>query len=69
MVREKVVITADFDGFSWAGGEKEVSYVLRTGSLWKGPVSIAEIVIDGIDTRFVKSISPEGYTMDDDSIR
>jgi hypothetical protein len=55
--------TYTFGGLHIAGGEEVLTYVLKTGALWKDKIQSADIIFDlgQRDPGFASSIKPSGY--------
>jgi hypothetical protein len=53
---------------SYSTGEGCVTYILKTGALWKDAIDQAIITVSNIDKDFITGIEPEGYILKDDKI-
>jgi hypothetical protein len=58
--------TYTFGGLHIAGGDEVLTYVLKTGALWKDKIQEADIIFDlGLhDPGFATSIKPSGYLIE-----
>jgi hypothetical protein len=55
--------TYNFGGLYISDGTIELTYILKTGALWKGKIGVADIIFNlgKLDPRFTNSIKPPGY--------
>ena len=67
----RVVNTYSFKGTIIAGGETYLTYVLRTGSLWKGKIGVADVTFNlgKHDPNFTSCLNPPGYLIEEHKVR
>ena len=66
---KKVEVTFSFGGLNTFGGPQELSYLLKTGSLWADKIGEADIYWNFNGRRVdVSRISPAGYKIKNDVI-